>query len=422
MPGAESLPRSPAALRRLGAGLVRTLGSFLGLGIVVVLFATLAGDLAWTPAPPFVRLVDRSFLGFDNFKTVATQTAIIGTAGVGMTLVVVGGGIDLSVGALVALCAVTVALVFRGEFYPRLVATVFRDSTFAAWSTAAGLTAWAAIQLARRSEGRVAGAGFVAATWAMGYFVLGGSGAAAAVAASLTVGALAGFVNGYVITTTAVVPFIVTLGAMEAFRGLAQLLAGGQAINVDDALIGQCPWLRDLMTPDMPPAWIARLPGLSDSAFALSRGVYLMAFAGIAVAALLRATTLGRGIFAVGSNEKAARLSGLPVARIQWAMYSLAGLLAGLAAVMSFARLKQADSTAGLGLELRAIAAVVIGGGSLRGGEGTILGTFIGAFTMAFMDSGCVLAGIPNAVQKILVGSIIVLAVALDEWRHRRAR
>ena len=129
---------------------------------------------------------------------------------------------------------------------------------------------------------------------------------------------------------------------------------------------------------------------------------------------------LGRYIFAIGSNEQAARLSGVAIHRVKLLMYSGAGMLAGLAGVMQFSRLSYGSSTAAVGLELDVIAAVVIGGGSLRGGEGSVVGTFIGAFIILFMRNGCDLAGIPNAVQRILVGIIIILAVAIDEFRHAR--
>jgi ribose transport system permease protein len=125
-------------------------------------------------------------------------------------------------------------------------------------------------------------------------------------------------------------------------------------------------------------------------------------------------------VFAIGSNEEAGRLSGLAVSSVKRWVYSLSGLAAGLAGVMQFSRLSTGVPTDNIGLELDVIAAVVIGGGSLRGGEGSILGTLIGAFILGFMRNGCTLAGIPNPVQRILVGGIIILAVAIDERRHRR--
>jgi ribose/xylose/arabinose/galactoside ABC-type transport system permease subunit len=147
-----------------------------------------------------------------------------------------------------------------------------------------------------------------------------------------------------------------------------------------------------------------------------------MAIAAIAMIILLRYTRLGRYVFAIGSNEEAARLSGVPVNAVKIWMYALCGLFTGLAGVLQFARLANGDPTVGKGFELKAIAAVVIGGGSLRGGEGSVFGTLIGAFLMSFLENGCNIARVPAPAQRILIGGIIVLAVALDELRHRGRR
>ena len=145
----------------------------------------------------------------------------------------------------------------------------------------------------------------------------------------------------------------------------------------------------------------------------------IAAVIGVAVLSRMR---LGRYIFAIGSNEEAGRLSGLPVPSIKRWVYSLSGFTAGLAGVLQFSRTSSGSPTDAVGLELDVIAAVVIGGGSLRGGEGSILGTIIGAFILGFMRNGFLQADIPIPVQRILIGTIIVLAVALDEMRHRNRR
>ena len=125
-------------------------------------------------------------------------------------------------------------------------------------------------------------------------------------------------------------------------------------------------------------------------------------------------------MFALGSNEAAARACGIATDRLKIYIYALAGLLFGLAGVMQMSRLRQGDPTVAAGLELDIIAAVVIGGGSLSGGEGTILGSMIGALIMAFLRNGCQQVGWPNYIQEIIIGALIVIAVAIDRWRSAR--
>jgi ribose transport system permease protein len=153
----------------------------------------------------------------------------------------------------------------------------------------------------------------------------------------------------------------------------------------------------------------------------LSPGVWVTIVLAILTAIVLRNTVFGRRVFALGSNEAAARACGIPIDRLKLWMYSLAGLLFGLAGVMQMSRLRLGDPTVAIGAELDIIAAVVIGGGSLNGGEGTILGSMIGALIMAFLRNGCQQMGWPNYIQEIIIGAIIVLAVALDRWRAARA-
>ena len=153
----------------------------------------------------------------------------------------------------------------------------------------------------------------------------------------------------------------------------------------------------------------------------LAPGVWLMILFAAAMAVLLRYTVFGRHVFAIGSNEATASLCGVRTARTKILFYTAAGLFCGLAGVMEFSRLTVGDPTVAVGLELDIIAAVVIGGGSLSGGEGSILGSMIGVFIMAFLRNGCTMMGWPNYIQEIIIGVIIVAAVALDQIRHRRA-
>ena len=153
--------------------------------------------------------------------------------------------------------------------------------------------------------------------------------------------------------------------------------------------------------------------------FLVPSGIWLVVLLAVAVAVTLQYTRFGRHLFAVGSNERTARLCGVAVERTKVAVYTLAAALAGVAGVLQFSRLSVGDPTVADGLELSVIAAVIIGGGSLSGGRGTIAGTILGAATMAIIQIGCAQRGLPNWVQQIVTGAIIVLAVALDRYRHR---
>jgi ribose/xylose/arabinose/galactoside ABC-type transport system permease subunit len=153
----------------------------------------------------------------------------------------------------------------------------------------------------------------------------------------------------------------------------------------------------------------------------LPPGVWVLIILAVVMAALLRYTRLGRHTFAIGSNEQTARLCGVAVERVKVLVFTLCGAFAGLAGLMQFSRLTVGDPTVAVGLELNVIAAVVIGGGSLSGGEGSILGTLVGALLMTTIASGCTQMGLPNWVQEIITGAIIVVAVAVDRLRHRRS-
>ena len=261
-----------------------------------------------------------------------------------MTMVIVAGGIDLSVGSVVALTTVVIALMLRADGSPALAA-------------------------AARASARVRSA-------------------ASSAACS--------------ITRLRVVPFIVTLGMMILVRGAAKGLAGERRLEAPAS------WLNDLLrTLD---------PGRG---FLVPAGIWLVLLLALAVAVTLEYTRFGRHLFSIGSNERTARLCGVAVERTKVAVYAIAATLAGVAGVLQFSRLSVGDPTVADGLELDVIAAVIIGGGSLAGGRGTVPGTILGAATMAVIQIGCSQRGLPNWVQQIVTGAIIVLAVALDRWRQR---
>lgn len=303
-------------------------GPIVGLTFVTLIFAALVGP---------------SFLAAENLELIARQTAVVGAAALGMTLVIVSAGIDLSVGSVVALTTVVIAQLLRLDYGPALAA---------------------------------------------------GGGIAAAAAC--------GLMNGVLITRLRVVPFIVTLGTMLLLRGAAKGLAEERRIEAPST------WLNDLLRAlGEGEGWL--VPG----------GIWIVAVLAGAVAVTLRYMRFGRHLFAIGSNERTARLCGVRVERSKVAVYTLAAALAGVAGMLQFSRLSVGDPTVADGLELDVIAAVIIGGGSLSGGRGTVLGTVLGATTMGVIQIGAAQRGFPNWVQEMVTGIIIVLAVALDRWRHR---
>jgi ribose/xylose/arabinose/galactoside ABC-type transport system permease subunit len=284
-----------------------------------------------------------------------TQSVIVGVGALGMTLVIVSGGIDLSVGSIIALGTVILARLLASGAPPGAEAAV------------GGMLPWAA--------------------------------SLAAIAA----GAACGLCNGLLTARFRIVAFIVTLGTMQIYRGGAKWLADEQTVTAPAS------WLNSLMEVDPDPAWLVLAPG-----------VWLLLLLTLFTGALLRHTVFGRHAYALGSNEAAARLCGVPVARRRILIYAAGGAFAGIAAVLQFANLTLGDPTAAEGMELDIIAAVVIGGGSLKGGEGRAAGSLAGALLMAMLRNGCNMAGIPNYLQNIVVGAIIIAAMGLDRWGARR--
>jgi ribose transport system permease protein len=270
------------------------------------------------------------------------QTVVVAIAAVGMTVVMVHGGIDLSVGSGVARTTVVIASCLRAGLGP-------------AASSAAGVAA---------------------------------SGAA-------------GLVMGLLITRLRVTPFIITLGGMSVLRGLAKGIADEQKIDADPR------GLDALMAPTA--SWAVFPPG-----------VWLTLVLAVLAGLGLVYTRFGKHVFAVGSNEQTARLCGVQVSRVRVLVYTLAALLTGVAGVIEFSTLTVGDPTDSFGLELEVIAAVVIGGGSLSGGEGSIRGSLIGALLMTVIKTGGTHLGLPNWVQEIVTGGIIVAAVAFDRLRRNR--
>jgi ribose transport system permease protein len=314
-----------------------------------------------------------------------------------MTVVIIAGGIDLSAGTSLALCACVLAWSLKSDIGNpaafRRNSAIMLDRSDAS-EQREGLPA--ASPDARPPAVRPAG--LTVSKWTPPL----------AIALCILAGCACGWVNGVLISSLRVVPFIVTLGTMSVFLGVAKWLADNSTIRPDKAT--------------QVPQWLANFTSIRTEAlwFGFPAGVW-MALALAAVLALtLRYTVFSRHVFALGSNELTARLCGISVQRNKIAVYTIAGLFIGIAGVYQFSRLSVGNSTSGLGLELNIIAAVVIGGGSLSGGRGSVLGTLTGAAIMAVITSGCTQLGLENAAQDTILGIIIIAAVTLDQYRQRR--
>jgi len=309
--------RTPLALR-----------SLFGLALVVVVFALI---------PPM------SLPSTLDLRTIAVHTVLVALVGMGLTLVIATGAIDLSVGSSVALCGVVAAITSRnGASLPVVL---------------------------------IAGIG---------------------------TGAACGLYNALLVSAFRLPSFIVTLGTLGFFRGLSKWASGSRTVSADTR------GLEYLMQPTP-----------SHSAWLVAPGVWIMAALAACLSLLLSRSVLGTHLLAVGGNQTAARMAGVPVARTRAWAFLLCGVLAGVAACLQFGRLTLGDPTVNAGLELEAVAAAVIGGASLSGGTGSIAGTVVGAFLMAYLRNRCAALGWPNFVQDMIVGHIIIAAVGLDAFRRR---
>jgi ribose transport system permease protein len=236
----------------------------------------------------------------------------------------------------------------------------------------------------------------------------GGGGPLLAVAAAMAAGALLGLVNGALIAGLGLMSFIATLGTLGMARGLAKWLADNQTVNYDPS------WLDRVMQP-FPAAgdpWLLRI-------LPVAPGVLIAAAVAVAMGVAMARSVPGRHVYAIGSNPAAARLCGIRVGWTLLGLYAVAGALFGLSGALETAKLHQGDPTTAMGRELDVIAAVVIGGASLSGGTGTVWGAMVGALIMAVLRNGTQQLDWPTYVQEILIGAVIVGAVALDRWRNR---
>ena len=312
---------------------LNVLGTFLALILIFVFFSL--------RAPAFATAA--------NIEAILRQTTIVATAAMGITLIIISAGIDLSIGSVIALTTVVIAILLQRGWSP--------------WSAAA---------------------------------------------AGIAAGGIAGLCNGLLITKLRVVPFIVTLGTLLIWRGIAKRWAGNQKIDVDPTHLGGLDNLLAMLSP-------------GERWKLVPSGVWIMLLLVAFTAWMLRYTRFGRHVVAVGSNEQTARLCGIHVDNVKLMVYLLAGLFTGVAGVMQFSRLTVGDPTVAVGLELDVIAAAVIGGASLSGGEGSPLGSLIGAAIMITIRRGGSYLAWDNSSQEIITGIIIIIAVALDRLRQRKA-
>jgi ribose transport system permease protein len=317
-------------------------GPLLGLIAVLLLFALL---LHWKGRLSF-------FWSLQNLQVLLHSSCVTGVIALGMLIIVLSGGIDLSVGSVVALVTVVAMQTYR----------LLLEHNASAWASIA------------------------------------------AVSAGIGMGGLTGLVNGLAITRLRVTPFVATLGMLSIARGLAVWLAGRKTLSF----------------PGARPGWVDALSRVSSDRFFFDPGVWsLFVLAGLIVV-LLRTTVFGRYCYAIGANAEAARLCGIAVERTRVWIYFLSGLLTGWAGILVFAQGSGGDPNSSIGLELEVIAAVVIGGASLSGGEGSVFGTLLGVLILAILLNGINIFEAALELKYLLIGVIVIVNTALGQWERKR--
>jgi ribose/xylose/arabinose/galactoside ABC-type transport system permease subunit len=388
----------------MGRALSSVLGPLIGLAVVVLIFGV------WKPD---------KFLSRGTLNLALLNNYHYAVAAVGMTFVIITAGIDLSVGSTMALSCVCCALAIRGLSFPP------RDAgTTLTLALAAAILVCICVAARLLQQGTSYGRAFlVGLGWA------GGAGVIVAVIwlliagrhwppapwpvamlFGIAVGAAVGLLNGTLVTSLGLPPFVATLATLGAVRGLVLYICNDYPVSRDPE--------------HWDPRAIANIDQMSrlylGEFLGLAPNVWIALLVGAIAIPLLHFTVLGRYAYAIGSNERTARLCGVNVERYKTICYVIAGACAGLAGVMMTAQFKGGQPTEFSGAELIVIAAVVIGGTSLFGGEGTIVGTLLGILMLGLLYSGCVLADISSNVQRIFIGGTIILAATLDRFRHLR--
>jgi len=367
---------------------LNTLGPLIGLAFVWVLFALLVGGGFTRPG---------------NQVTIITNAAVVAVAAVGATFVIIAAGIDLSVGSTIALTTMVVGWLLTKAQLPDTVigpGIPLAPLLAVAGGIGAGLACGLIIGTLVIGD-MVRFAAMVIGTVALVVLLNTGLSFFAALGIALVLGTATWCCSRFTRFRMPMSPFIVTLGMMGIIRGVAMGIQKNP-INPGAELNR---WLPDLMSR----TYIIR-PGI----------VIALVVAGLAVV-ILRYTAFGRHIFAVGSNEETARLCGINVERVKLGVYAIAGITAGIAGILQYAYLYGGDFSIASGYELYVIAAVVIGGASLAGGQGSIFGAVVGAILIYVIDTGCTQASYEPWIKMFVTGAIIVAAVALDQLRHKRA-
>ncbi len=313
----------------------------------------------------FFALQSGNYLSAGNLTSITKQVAFNAIIALGMLLVILNAGIDLSVGSTVGLTGAVAGNLFRGLNLP-LTDVIMIPKV------------WVVVVLC------------------------------------VAVGMLVGLINGLLISRLHLAPFIVTLGMLYVARGLTQVLLNGQ--NITDELRGQ-PGLNNT----------GFLETFASRPLGIPLSAWVMVLLAVAFSVLLTRTPFGRWLYATGSNSRAAQLSGVPVHRVQTRIYVLSGMGAAIVGVLQIANISASTADLGQFYELNAIAAVVIGGAALSGGRGTVRGTIIGAFVIGFLANGLVIIGVSPFWQQVVTGAVIILAVAVDQLqeigqRRRNAR
>jgi len=314
--------------------------AFFALIVIIIVFSALSPN----------------YFTVNNLLQMSAHVAIFAVLGLGMLMVILNGGIDLSVGSTVGLSGIVAGALMQGVEIPALGLKLFPS-------------VWVVVLLA------------------------------------LATGAFVGFINGVLISRFKVAPFVATLGMLYVVRGVALLITGGLTYP---ALQGQ----EALGNTGFNMLGFNRILGVPT-------GVVIMVVLAVLASVLLNRTVFGRWIYASGGNERAAELSGIPVNRVKIRVYVLSGIAAAIAGVIIASELTSANPTAGETFELTAIAAVVIGGASLMGGRGTVRGTLLGAFVIGFLSDGLVIIGVSEYWQMIFKGAVIVLAVLLNAVQYK---
>lgn len=304
------------------------------IGILIILFALCV----------FLSLTTETFLTSTNIFNILRAFSWIAISGFGILMVIITGGIDLSVGSVMAMAGLITAMMLKANF---------------------------------------------------GVFI--------SIVGGIIIGGLIGFINGFLVSKTNLPPFIATLGTMNIARGFCYGITGGWPVR------------------DLPKSF--NILGQYDIPFlgvGIPLPVIFMIILGIITSIFLNRTSWGYRIYAVGGNEQAARLSGINTGRVKIMVYTLCSMLTAVGGILMTARLGVAAPTAALGYELDVIAAAVIGGTSLSGGEGTVLGVIIGAAIMQVLRTGMVLLGFPAYWQPSAIGAIIIVAIIFDQYRKRK--